>query len=60
MTCAYLIEHARSGLDVHPRIAEKQNGGIGSVEDLLNVRRRVVLWIDDVHEELTLYQLLWF
>ncbi len=30
------IEHARSGLDVHTRITEKQHVGIGSVEDSLN------------------------
>ena len=30
------IEHARSGLDVHTRIAEKEDIGIGSVEESLN------------------------
>jgi hypothetical protein len=33
------IKHARSRLDVHPRIAEKENIGIGIVEDSLNTRR---------------------
>src|SRR6267378_6494674 len=43
------FEHARSGLDLHSRITEKENIGIGSVEHSLNTRRRVVLWINDVH-----------
>src|SRR5208282_549583 len=43
------IEHARSRLDVHTRITEKENIGIGSIEDSLNTCGRVVVWIDDVH-----------
>src|ERR1700722_1809836 len=54
------IEHARAGLDVHPRVADKENIGIGSVEESLNARGRVVLWIDDVHESVILYHMLWF
>jgi hypothetical protein len=44
------IEHARSGLDVYTRITEKEDIGIGSVEESLNTCGRVVLWIDDVHD----------
>src|SRR5208282_5510603 len=43
------IEHARSGLDVHTRISEKEDIGVGGVDESLNTRGRVVLWIDDVH-----------
>ena len=43
------LGHARSGLDVHTRITEKQDIGIGSVEEPLNTCGRVVHWIDDVH-----------
>ena len=43
------IEHARSGLDVHTRITEKEHVGIGRVDESLNTRGGVVLWIDDVH-----------
>jgi hypothetical protein len=32
------IEHPSARLDVHPRIAEKENVGIGSVEESLNAR----------------------
>jgi hypothetical protein len=33
------IEHARSGIDACPRITEKEEIGIGSVEKSLNSRR---------------------
>ncbi|MGA7871136.1 MAG: hypothetical protein WCA22_09580 [Candidatus Binatus sp.] len=43
-------EHARPGFDVHTPVTEKENVGIGSVEESLNVGGGVVLWIDDVHD----------
>jgi len=43
------MERARAGLDLHTRIAEKEDIRIGSVEELLNTWRRVVFWINDVH-----------
>jgi hypothetical protein len=43
------IEHARFGLEIHTRIADKDHVGIGGVDESLNTRGRVVLRIDDVH-----------
>jgi hypothetical protein len=43
------VAHLRSGLDMHPGIPEKDDLGIGRLEELLNARGRVVPWIDDLH-----------
>src|SRR5258708_30057587 len=43
------IEHAGSGSDVHPRIAEKEDIGVRGVDESLYIRGGIVFRIDDIH-----------
>ena len=45
----HAIKHARPRLDVYTRITQKEDIGIGGVEEPLNRGGRIVLRIHDVH-----------